>query len=146
MSVVLGAANKDIRAAVATRMLDKGFAIAGGKAAVQSQIEDMRAKSEAVESYGSKNEADDYDMKTSSRSAMRSYNPGSTGVQFGAFSSRNSAQVQQKTIRSMLGLDTGIEQSGNGMFRVRANGLSESASQNACSRAKSAGLDCFVFH
>ena len=74
------------------------------------------------------------------------YVGGGTGVQFGAFSSYTSAQNQAKKVKSATGLDANIEQNESGLYRVRVNGLSESAAQNAKNSALANGIDCYIFH
>jgi D-alanyl-D-alanine carboxypeptidase len=129
MSVVLGAQSKDIRADVAARMLDKGFALSGAGPAVQGEV--ARARGAA---------ADDSDFED------KTYSFGNSGVQFGAFSSRGAAESQAARIGKITGLGASVEAAPNGMFRVRTGGLSESAAQDACGAAKAQGADCFVFH
>ena len=152
MSVVLGAANKDVRAAIATRMLDKGFGIIGNNPPPEGGSQSASNEVAMRDAGWGKNTDSDIDPTPARatpgglRLPTRPQGAGGAGVQFGAFSSRNSAQIQQKTVKSSIGLDTSIESTGNGMFRVRANGLGESAAQSACARAKSSKLDCFVFH
>ena len=71
---------------------------------------------------------------------------GNAGVQFGAFSSRSAAQSQVDNVKSKLGVTAEIEAAPNGMFRVRANNLSESAAQDIRNRAQNNGIDCYIFH
>ena len=71
---------------------------------------------------------------------------GGTGVQFGAFSSYQSAQNQAKKVKSATGLNAEIQQNESGLYRVRVNGLSESAAQNAKNAAVANGIDCYIFH
>jgi D-alanyl-D-alanine carboxypeptidase len=145
MSVVLGAENKDIRAAVSIRMLDKGFAMTGsGKVpfagegvAASGSATDGVAESKSVKSAG----RPAYD-----RPVVNTHASGAAGVQFGAFSSQSAAQTQVANVRDSLGITARIEPTSNGMFRVRANGLSESAAQKIKSDADGAGIDSFVFH
>ncbi|MCL2748953.1 MAG: D-alanyl-D-alanine carboxypeptidase [Alphaproteobacteria bacterium] len=134
MAVVLGASNKDIRATTATRMLDKGFAVARGEATPQN-IEYKVQSPKIVET------------KVQPQ-IINNVKPaaGSTGVQFGAFSSRAAAETQAAKVQKFTGLSTTIEPGPNGTLRVRTNGLSESAAQNACTTFRSGGGDCYVFH
>jgi D-alanyl-D-alanine carboxypeptidase len=122
MSVILGAENKDVRAAVSARMLNKGFEMVKvGAAPVNVSTPKPAVVASPVAS-------------------------GKTGVQFGAFSSRSAAASQQNRVKSALGISTEIEPASNGMFRVRANNLSESSAQKIRSDASAAGIDSFVFH
>jgi D-alanyl-D-alanine carboxypeptidase len=129
MSVVLGAENKDIRTAVSVKMLDKGFALAGIPAAQ------------------SKNVSHKEEIFSNQKSEFRNHKSvGSSGVQFGAFSSQGAAQAQSAHVMNALGVRADIEPTGTGMYRVRANGLSEGAAQQIQFKAITAGIDCFVFH
>jgi len=138
MSVVLGAANKDVRAAVSARMLDKGFALAGVKGAAPA----------ASAAYDDEGDEEGYQAPVAPKiqKPTVTVSSGAAGVQFGAFSSRVAAQNQQARVRGAPGVNTSIEPSPNGMFRVRANGLSEGAAQQILSNAAAAGIDCYVFH
>ena len=39
-----------------------------------------------------------------------------------------------------------VERNDAGLYRVRINGLSESAAQNIKSMAGASGIDCYTFH
>ena len=71
---------------------------------------------------------------------------GSSGVQFGAFSSQNSAQSQVQNVKNKLGVNAVIESTGTGLYRVRVYGMTESAAQKLKSQATANGIDSFVFH
>ena len=148
MSVVLGAPNKDVRADVSRRLLDKGFAQAG-VAASASVAQSMYVESQETD-YG---EQTVYNppLRAPANNPVNARNNnsvsgGTAGVQFGAFSSRNAAASQQSRVSSALGVSTTIEPAPNGMFRVRANNLSESSAQKIKSAATAAGIDSYVFH
>jgi D-alanyl-D-alanine carboxypeptidase len=143
MSVVLGAVNKDVRAMVSQRMLDKGFAIAGGGAAPQSQNQSEEWR---VESGGNEKSQSDFSTNHESRVTNNGGAKGPAGVQFGAFGSRASASAQQAKVQSVLGVSTAIESAPNGMFRVRANNLAESSARQIASQCGAKGIDCYVFH
>ncbi|MDR2412971.1 MAG: D-alanyl-D-alanine carboxypeptidase [Rickettsiales bacterium] len=135
ISVVLGADNKDVRAAVSEKMLDKGFALVGHSPAKQSS--EFKAQSANIKkSQGGSSSAD----------AAQLVARGSAGVQFGAFSSMSAAQAQTARVRNLLGVKADIEQAPGGMYRVRSNGLSEIAAQTACGKFQAQNQDCFVFH
>ncbi|MDR1361258.1 MAG: D-alanyl-D-alanine carboxypeptidase [Rickettsiales bacterium] len=140
MSVVLGAANKDVRAAVSTKMLDKGFAQLGVAAAPQS-------KEYRVESREPKVDNSQISTLYSASEASNTLRAtGAAGVQFGAFGSRTAAESQVARVRNALGVSAVIKQAPNGMFRVRAKGLSESAAQQIKTKCAATGIECFVFH
>ncbi len=163
ISVVLGAENKDVRANVSTKMLNKGFAMLDGTDSfsqtysVPTQNSDMGYKTYSVPAstssaptfsaaYNAATGAvasNDYNDSLKSVAVVSS---GGAGVQFGAFSSRNSAQAQVNNVRNILGINTAIEVAPNGMFRVRANNLSESYAQSIKNKAVNAGIDCYIFH
>ena len=68
---------------------------------------------------------------------------GSSGVQFGAFSSNSTAKRQQDKVRALFGLNTYLENH-NGMIRVRAR-MSPAEAQQIRGRCAASGVDCFVF-
>ncbi|MCL2538405.1 MAG: D-alanyl-D-alanine carboxypeptidase [Alphaproteobacteria bacterium] len=125
MAVVLGAENKDVRADVSRRMLDRGFTELGVGSAAPTNTVPVPAVS-------------------SSSTPVAATGGGRAGVQFGAFGSKNAADGQARNAKNITGANATTEQF-NGLWRVRAYGLSESAAQTACSKFKSAGHDCFIF-
>lgn len=148
ISVVLGAENKDVRANVATNMLNRGFAmvanlppspspVASPAPTTVAQPAKTNTQATFAQSYQSATAAA---QPKSVATAM-----GGTGVQFGAFSSRDAAAAQVQNVKSKLGATATIEQS-NGLYRVRAYGLSENAAQNLKSAATNAGIDSYIFH
>ncbi len=135
MSVVLGAASKDVRARVSARMLEKGFAI-------------LKVSSEPFQIQTSEYDSTDEDVVVQKQWVVSTPAPvsGSTGVQFGAFASEDAASTQQAHVKSTLGLTAIIEQAPNGMFRVRVNGLSDGSAQKIKTQAAANGIDIYVFH
>lgn len=158
IAVVLGAESKDIRANVATNMLNKGFdAIANDSAPVVVNTYTApvatSAKSVPATSNNASTFASAYNAARSAATpqyaASRSKSgnrTGNAGVQFGAFSSQSAAQAQVAGVKSALGVNAVIESAPNGMFRVRANNLSESAAKNIRNQCSGAGFDCYIFH
>lgn len=158
IAVVLGAESKDIRANVATNMLNKGFdAIANDSAPVVVNTYTApvatSAKSVPATSNNASTFASAYNAARSAATpqyaASRSKSgnrTGNAGVQFGAFSSQSAAQAQVASVKSALGVNAVIESAPNGMFRVRANNLSESAAKNIRNQCSGAGFDCYIFH
>jgi len=139
MSVVLGAENKDVRASVSTRMLNRGFEMLGANAASvvhASPAPQNAAQSAPAQSYRA--------PRPATQSAT--YAAGTAGVQFGAFSSHTAAASQVSRVQNALGVRPSVEPNGSGMYRVRVNGLSESAASDLKSRAVAAGIDCYIFH
>lgn len=164
ISVVLGAENKDVRASVSTQMLNKGFAMVNSadgftqtysapsqSAEVEYKTYNVPASTSSAPTFSAA-----YNAATGAVASNTNYNKsssggmavssGSAGVQFGAFSSRSSAQAQVNNVKNKIGVNAVIESAPNGMYRVRANGLSESSAQNIKNRATSAGIDCYIFH
>lgn len=142
ISVVLGAENKDIRASESMRLLNRGFEmLQNGSASVVRETptaqETVRAPvtSPIVQKY-----ADDAPV------VAPTYATGGVGVQFGAFSSMDSANAMIARVRNATGAGAHIEPNGAGLYRVRVNGLTESAAQKLKNRATAAGIDCYVFH
>lgn len=140
IAVVLGAENKDVRAEVATKMLNLGFSkvIATNKNfAVQEQVYTTAPTStNPVAKYAT-------DAKTNNNYA---YATGNSGIQCGAFSTYDSANKQAMRIKPIIGLSMQVSQSNGGLYRVRAEGLSESAAQSAKNTATANGIDCYIFH
>ena len=160
IAVVLGAESKDIRANVATQMLNRGFEAVGSGASTTT-VQTYTAPTYSVQSYSAPKQQNTSNTTTaptfkaayaaatnqSAPSVSSSSNKtGNAGVQFGAFSSRSAAQSQVDNVKSKLGVTAEIEAAPNGMFRVRANNLSESAAQDIRNRAQNNGIDCYIFH
>ena len=150
MAVVLGAENKDVRASAATQLLNRGFnmmGVSGGASSAQTysppspqpQTYSAPAAQSAPTTF-----ATAYNTATGAIAPATS--SGGAGVQFGAFSTYDAARTQSTTVKNKLGVTTTISQADNGMWRVRANGLSENSAQNIKQSAIAAGIDCFVFH
>lgn len=145
MAVVLGAENKDVRANVATNMLNKGFAIIGMSSAGATATPTYNATSTTpVATYSGA--VPTQTKQTPSTVKNNTYASGNVGVQFGAFSSRGSADAHAGRVKKLLGVNAVVENAPNGMFRVRVHGLSESAAQNIKNAATTHGIDSFVFH
>lgn len=141
IAVVLGAENKDVRANVATKMLNLGFGkVSKSVPGIENKQNDVYiaapTQNNPVVKY-----AQDYKA-----SKPVSYNSGNTGVQFGAFSSLDSAKNQVARVKNATGLNPVIEKNDSGLYRVRVNGLSESAAANAKNSAVANGIDCYIFH
>ena len=160
IAVVLGAESKDVRANVATQMLNRGFE-AVGSGAPTTTVQTYTAPTYSVQSYSAPKQQNASNTTTaptfkaayaaatnqSAPSVSSSSNKtGNAGVQFGAFSSRSAAQSQVDNVKSKLGVTAEVEAAPNGMFRVRANNLSESAAQDIRNRAQNNGIDCYIFH
>lgn len=153
MAVVLGAENKDVRAAVATQLLNRGFEMVKNNSApierttpvtpIASQPPHVAPVATAPTFVAAYNAA--------TTAAAPTYNApsvsrGGAGVQFGAFSSRDAAAKQVANVKNKLGVVATIEQASNGMFRVRANGITDAAATELRNRATNAGIDSYVFH
>ncbi len=137
MSVVLGASTKDVRAAASVRMLNKGFELVKVGAAPTLQ----------KYSYDDETDEEAYSAPPPQKTPVPvTVQSGGSGVQFGAFSSKSAATAQQNKVKNALGVSTMIEQAPNGMFRVRANGLSEGSAQKLKNNASATGIDSYVFH
>lgn len=157
MAVVLGADNKDVRAAVATNLLNRGFAMVERDPApamvvretpvtapveqkTQPQPQPNYQDAAAVNTF-----AGAYHVATNHVPVATSAQSG-PGVQFGAFSTRDAASRMIATVQRATGTTPIIETAPSGLFRVRAYGLSESAAQSLKNKATAAGIDCYVFH
>ena len=163
IAVVLGAENKDVRASVATNLLNRGFEKVAGLpaetvvtyttaqpvATTPSPTPPVTYTTPASTSASATTFGGAYAAATAQSAPVADVSgnaPGNAGVQFGAFSSRDAATTQVNNVKNKIGVTAVIENAPNGMFRVRANNLSESAAQNIRSRAQNAGIDCYVFH
>lgn len=162
IAVVLGAESKDVRANVATNMLNRGFDMVKNNTPTTTATTYYAPVSQPapapapqpVPTYSAPAGAPTtfaaaYNAATAQpapRADVSNNAPGNAGVQFGAFSSRDAAMTQVNNVKNTLGVTAVIETAPNGMFRVRANNLSESVAQNIRTRAQNAGIDCYVFH
>ena len=142
LAVVLGAGNKDVRAEVATKMLNLGFAKYGTSDAVY-----VMPKQTYVETPTTTNPIAKYATDKKAQPAVKPVvSNGGTGVQCGAFSVYESAKNQAKRVQNATGLNADVQQNESGLYRVRINGLSESSAQSIKNKAASNGIDCYVFH
>ena len=139
IAVVLGAENKDVRAAVATKMLNLGFDKIGGV-----QIYDVTQPVKTV-SPTQNNPIAKYTQNYSEPKKTQ-YASGGAGVQFGAFASQESARKQAARVKDVLGVTANIERNDSGLYRVRVTGISESDAANLKNRAVANGIDCYIFH
>lgn len=147
MSVVLGAENKDVRANVATNMLNKGFAMVANLPPVATPAPaPKKVQSYSVSADSGQTISQSYQAAVAAAQPIKQASvTGTAGVQFGAFSSRDAAQTQVQNVQNKLGATAVIEPSG-GLYRVRVTGLSETAAQNLKSAATNAGIDSYIFH
>ena len=139
IAVVLGAENKDVRANVATKMLNLGFNKIG-----INQSYDV-PKQTLVSEPTQNNPIAKY-TQNYNQIKKTSYGTGSVGVQFGAFSNMESAQRQTVHVKNTIGINANIEQNDSGLYRVRATGLSESDAADIKNKAIASGIDCYIFH
>ena len=157
MSVVLGAENKDVRANIAAQMLTRGFAIVGdGAAPVSVNVSTQPVPTVANTNSQPTTFSSAYNTATAAAAPKYSATSGvvassssagaGTGVQFGAFSSKQAAQTQVKNVKNKLGVDAIIEPTGTGLYRVRAYGLSETGAQKIKTSATANSIDSYVFH
>ena len=82
----------------------------------------------------------------SKQSCKTVYKSGTAGVQFGAFSSMESAQRQASRVKDAIGVNAKIEKNDSGLYRVRVNGISESDAARMKDKAVAKGIDCYIFH
>ena len=141
IAVVLGAENKDVRAAVASRMLNLGFNKINGN---QNYNVPKPVKVNTV-APTQNNPIAKYTQDYNANKTF-AHNGGGTGVQFGAFSTMDSAQRQAERVQSVIGKQPTIEQNDSGLYRVRVYGLSESDASNVKNLAVANGIDCYIFH
>ena len=146
IAVVLGADNKDVRAAVATSFLNRGFKmLENGTAPVvlNTPVQNVQKTNYNAAPMPENHPLAKYATNSNQTKKMSS---GSAGVQFGAFSSRDAAARQVKNVEQLLHVTPTIETASGGLFRVRVNNISESAAQSLRNSATAAGIDSYVFH
>ena len=151
MSVVLGAENKDVRANVAAQMLTRGFSMLnnGDASVVDTPVKpiEQSAPVQSTTMASAYNYAVNHAVpKYSAGAVLSAPKGGTTGVQFGAFSSKFAAQTHVNNIKSKLGIDAVVEPTGTGLYRVRTYGLAEADAQKIKSSATALGIDSYVFH
>ncbi len=162
ISVVLGADSKDVRASVSTQMLNRGFNSVGVNTATPAVVQtyNMPPVSEKTPAQNTSATAPTTFAATyvaataqsapvavkKSVAASVSSVSGGAGVQFGAFGSESAAQNQVKNVKNKLGVVATVEPTDTGLYRVRANGLTDAAANGIKNRADAAGIDSFVFH
>ncbi len=136
IAVVLGAENKDVRAQVATKMLNIGFNKVGlSSATVSNYHVNAPTDTNPVAKYAT----------PVSNGALK-YSSGAAGVQCGAFSSYETAKRQANKLQSVTGFTPDIEQNDGGLYRVRINTVSENTAQNIKNMAGANSIDCYIFH
>ena len=139
IAVVLGADNKDIRASVATSLLNRGFKM------LENGTEPViinNQNSTANTTYAAPMNTTTQPTQTNTKKMSA----GAAGVQFGAFSSYDAAARQVKNVEQTLFVRPSIERASGGLYRVRLNNISESAAQDLRNSATAAGIDSYVFH
>ena len=143
IAVVLGADNKDIRASVATSLLNRGFKmLENNTAPIMTNTPTTPINKTVSKPVNENNPFAKYATNTKSEKLSS----GLSGVQFGAFSSRDAAMRQVKNVEQSLGVLPGIEPASGGLYRVRLNNISESQAQRLRNSATAAGIDSYVFH
>lgn len=143
ISVVLGAADKDIRAAASTNMLNRGFELIGAANAMPTAAPTTSVSAAPAQTAPAVAKSAPVQKSAATKPAPAS---GNAGVQFGAFSSRAAADVQVARVIKFLGVTPVVEPAPNGMHRVRVKNLSDAAAADLKSRATSNGIDSFIFH
>ena len=155
MAVVLGAENKDIRAAVSAKLLDKGFDMIARNPAPEMIVRETPVVAPVDTTpqpvQPTYNSAQSVNTFAGAYHAATNHMPvatanGGPGVKFGAFSTREAASKMIGTVKNATGVTPTIETAPNGLFRVRAYGLTESATQSLKNTATAHGIDCYVFH
>lgn len=152
MSVVLGAENKDVRANVSAQMLNKGFAMMRENATsfsvttpVASPVKSYSDNETFASAYNAANAAaaPKYSKQTVQATPVAK---GGAGVQFGAFSTRGTAENHVKNIKNKIGVNAVVEHTEGGLYRVRVYGLTDVAASQISADAAANGIDSYVFH
>ena len=141
IAVVLGAENKDVRASVATKMLNLGFNKIDGTQDYNVMPPVATNTVAPTQNNPIMKYAQDY-----SETRKTAYKSGNAGVQFGAFSSMESAQRQASHVKDAIGVNANIEKNDSGLYRVRVSGISESDAARMKDKAVANGIDCYIFH
>lgn len=142
IAVVLGADDKDIRASVATSLLNRGFKMVENNAASVM----VNTPTAPVQNTNTKPATENNPFAKYMTKTVGKLQPGMSGVQFGAFSSYDAAVRQVKNVEKTLGVKSEIEPASGGLFRVRVNNVSENVAQGLRNAATAAGIDSYVFH
>lgn len=145
IAVVLGAEDKDVRAEVARNMLNLGFKTIGKVTITKTPV----TYTNPVTRYAQDNSTDyeTVNWNENKPTTVEKYARGNAGIQFGAFHSQPSAQRLVKNIREILGVTPEIVyNTENDIYRVRINGLTESAAQQLKKEAAQNGLDSYIFY
>ncbi len=154
ISVVLGAENKDVRAAVSTKMLNRGFSMLGldnvpatvAPAPVPQSSHVTSESAPVTTMNGAYNAATAQNAPVAVTKKSATAPRGTAGVQFGAFGSENAAAAHVKTLKNKLGVNAVVEPTGTGLYRVRTYGLTENAARDIKGRADSLKIDSYIFH
>lgn len=154
MAVVLGAENKDVRAAVATNLLNRGFTMIEKNPSPAMVVRETNittpVEQKTEQPQPSYNNSQSVNTLAGAYHAATNHVPtvsqSGPGVQFGAFSTRDAASKMIATVQRATGATPIIETAPSGLFRVRVYGLSENAAQSLKNKASGAGIDCYVFH
>ena len=141
LAVVLGAENKDVRAQVATKMLNLGFDKVG---VGQNYVVPVQTSKNTV--LPTQNNPIMKYTQNYNEAKQVAYNTGAAGVQFGAFSTIESAQRQASRVKDAIGVNPKIEKNDTGLYRVRVVGISETDAANLKNKAVANGIDCYIFH
>ena len=138
IAVVLGAENKDVRVQVATKMLNLGFGKIGDN--------NINYTVPVNNNYVAPTQNNPVVKYSQAVVKSEKYSGGNTGIQCGAFASKDTALKQMQNVNNITGLNFVLEQNDSGLYRVRANGLSESGAEAAKKSAVANGIDCYIFH
>ena len=141
IAVVLGAENKDVRANVATKMLNLGF----NKIGIKQSHDVSYSENKNIVPPNKNNPIVKY-AQNYNEIKNTTYNMGTTGVQFGAFSTTDAAKKQAARVKNIIGMNPDIEKNDTGLYRVRVNGISESDAVRIKNLAVANGIDCYIFH
>lgn len=143
MAVVLGADNKDIRANVATKMLNLGFSRSqqAGSGTVVKQETPITRYAQEENPYHENVYSDESNYETDR------YMKGSAGIQFGAFTSYTLAQNMVAKVKSLLHVVPVIERGDNdNLYRVRVIGITDDMARKLKHDAGVQGIDTYIFH
>ncbi len=149
MSVVLGSTSSAERLKTSVKLLDYSFDLMDGKKPGNFTNYQTKTTSNGNITHDdseSGTEQPKSSIKTTTKPIeQKNWGSGSMGVQFGAFSSKNAATEQQTRVKNLFGINTSVEQY-SGLWRVRANKLSETSANEIIRKCISHNVQCFMFH
>ena len=147
MAVVLGAENKDVRANIATKMLNIGFA--NNQNVQNVQTKPIVKQNTPITRYAQDKSENWHHEPVYGEDEIREtshYAKGNSGIQFGAFYSYTAAQNMTTKVKSLLNIVPVIEHGDDNLYRVRVNGITDDMARKLKNDAGMQGIETYIFH